>query len=164
MYRKISLALASKDETENEIKKDFGFLACATTGFRYKQLFGTELLGDVMSIMSVLSPAQQAAINSAAVKGDAIDLNVMDKNDLAAFIAIAETGKLNCISKMAFIMNKQAEGADMRRLETDNYFDWLEQFESMEFLVHSLDFISLYMANVQGTSTPKKGPAPSTAK
>ncbi len=173
MYRKISLTLVSKDESDEEIQKDFGFLACATTGFRYKQLFGTELLSDITGILNNLSPVQLSALTSASNSAPALaeaaasegeEANTIDPLMLSAVVAIAGSGKMDTISKMAFIMNKQAEGANMRNLEMDDYLDWLEQFESTEFLGRSLDFIALYLANRQGSSTLKKDIALSTAK
>ena len=166
MYKKISLALARRSEEGEEITKEFGFLACATTGFRYRQLFGSELMGDISGIMGALAPAQILAISRAnAENGDrAFDFSALSQEDLNAFMAIAQSGKLDCVSKMAFIMNKQAEGANMRNLEMDDYLDWLDQFESLEFLGHSFEFIDIYMANVQGSSTLKKDLAPSTGK
>ena len=166
MYKKISLALAQRSEDGEEVTKEFGFLACATTGFRYRQLFGSELMGDISGIMGALAPAQILAISSATAENgnSALDFSALTPEDLAAFMAIAQSGKLDCVSKMAYIMNKQAEGANMRNLEMDDYLDWLDQFESLEFLGHSLDFINLYMANVRGSSTLKKDPAPSTVK
>ena len=166
MYKKISLALAQRSEDGEEVTKEFGFLACATTGFRYRQLFGSELMGDISGIMGALAPAQILAISSATAENgnSALDFSALTSEDLAAFMTIAQSGKLDCVSKMAFIMNKQAEGANMRNLEMDDYLDWLDQFESLEFLGHSLDFINLYMANVRGSSTLKKDLAPSTGK
>ena len=38
----------------------------------------------------------------------------------------------------------------------ESYLDWLEQFETMEFLAHAMDFIMLYMNNRATSSVAKK--------
>jgi hypothetical protein len=53
-------------------------------------------------------------------------------------------------------MNSSAEGKDMKTLGIDGYLDWLEQFETMEFIAHGMDIIMLYMNNRATTSKPKK--------
>ncbi len=163
MYKQINLELATGE------KKDFGFLACGTTGLRYKMLFGEELLGAIASIVgavgsSSISKILGATQTAAATGQENLDLATVDADTLQAFIAIASSGKLDTVSKMAYVMNQQASGADMKKLSVDGYLDWLEQFETMEFLTHALDFIGLYMANREGTSSLKKGPAPSIVK
>lgn len=163
MYRQINLELATGE------KQDFGFLACGTTSLRYKMLFGAELLGEITSIIGAvgsdsISKIVGATQTAAASGEEELDLSTVDADTLQAFIAIAASGKLDTISKMAYVMNQQATGADMKKLSIDGYLDWLDQFETMEFLTHALDFISLYMANREGTSSLKKGPAPSIVK
>lgn len=163
MFKKLNLEMAQGED------KEVPFLACATTGLRYKMLFGEELLGAITSIVGSLgSDALQkilgAAQDAAASGQEEINLATVDPETLRAFTMIAASGKLDTISKMAYIMNQQAEGADMRKLSVEGYLDWLEQFESLCFLTHALDFIGLYMANREGTSSLKKGPAPSTVK
>ena len=44
----------------------------------------------------------------------------------------------------------------MKSLDVDGYLDWLEQFETMEIIVHAMDIIMLYMNNRATTSKPKK--------
>lgn len=75
---------------------------------------------------------------------------------IGAAIAIVGSGEMNTVSQLAYIMNSSAEGKDMKTLGIDGYLDWLEQFETMEFIVHAMDIIMLYMNNRATTSTPKK--------
>lgn len=163
MYKKVNLELATGE------KKDFGFLACGTTGLRYKMTFGQELLGAITSIIDGLGSEGLKRIIDASHEADlngqdAVELESLDPETLQAYIGIAGSGNLDVISRMAYIMNQQAEGADMKKLSVDGYLDWLEQFESMEFLSHALDFISIYMNNRGSSSTLKKDPALSIVK
>jgi len=163
MYKTITLELATGED------QDFPFLACGTTSIRYKMIFGKELFGEITSIVGSLDAATLAKITAASQKAaeagqDEVKLDELDPDTLKAFLAIAGSGKLDTVSKMAYIMNRQAEKAEMNKLNLDTYLDWLEQFETLTFLTHALDFISLYMDNREGTSALKKSPAPSIVK
>ena len=163
MYKEIPF------ETADGGSKNFPLLASATTSLRYKMLFGAELLGEITAIVAALgSEALQkifgASQEAAAAGQEEVDLASLDPDTLRAFTTIAASGKLDTLSKMAYVMNQQAEGADMKKLSIEGYLDWLDQFETMTFLSHSIDILDTYMANRQGTSKLKKDPAPSIEK
>lgn len=155
MFRQIKLQLA--DGTE----KEFPFLACGTTSVRFRMIFKKELLGSITGIINSIGTDQLTELmkieQKAAEEGkEELTLDDIDPDTLQILLSIVGSGELDTISEMAFIMNKQAEKADMAELDLGNYLDWLEQFESMEFLTHAMDFIGLYMSNRTATSKPKK--------
>ena len=158
MYKQINLQLANGE------KKDFGFLACGTTGIRYKMLFKEELFESILSIFNSIGADVIKKIMNEQENDEeeGIDLTNADSEILQAIISIASSGKLGTISKLAYVMNKQAEGADMNKLSIDGYLDWLEQFETLELTTHALDIVNIYMANREGTSTLKKNPGQQT--
>ena len=163
MYKTFTLELANGED------QGFPFLACGTTSIRYKMTFGAELFAEITSIVGSLDAAALAKITAASQTAAAngqteVALEDLDPDTLKAFLAIAGSGKLDTVSKMAYIMNRQAEKAEMNKLNFETYLDWLEQFETLTFLTHALDFISLYMDNREGTSALKKSPAPSIVK
>lgn len=158
MFRKVTLATA-----DGRIK-EFNFLANATTAIRFRQVFQKELLGSITAIVSSAGSDQLAKLLVSAQAAEAagkteIDLNEMDPELVGVLIKIAGSGELETISQMAYIMHEQAAKADMSQLSLSNYIDWLEQFDTMEFLTHAMDFISLYMSQRNATSTPKKDTA-----
>lgn len=65
---------------------------------------------------------------------------------------------LDILQKMAFVMAKQAEITNMTKLaelSTDDYLEWLLQFEPMDIYNASDDIMALYMGQSRGTSVPK---------
>lgn len=155
MYREITLATA-----DGQIK-EFPFMANATTAIRFRQVFQKELLGSITAIVTSAGADQLARLLATAQAAEAagkteIDLGEMDPEMVGVMIKIVGSGELDTISQMAYIMHEQAAGADMNRLSMTSYIDWLEQFDTMEFLTHAMDFIALYMSQKAGTSTPKK--------
>lgn len=155
MFRQIKLQLA--DGTE----KEFPFLACGTTSLRFRMIFQKELLGSITGIINSIGTDQLTELlkieQKAAEEGKKeLTLDDIDPDTLQVLLSIAGSGELDTISKMAFIMNRQAEQANMAELNLESYLDWLEQFESMEFLTHAMDFIGLYMSNRTTTSMQKK--------
>lgn len=161
-----------------EIMKEDGgtesvaFKATGTTSIRYKQAFGRELLGDITSIISSAGSDQLAKLMAtlqaaeAAGKTDVSTEELIGDNPeiLQALISIVGSGRLETISQMAYIMHEQAEGSDMSSLSPSAYIDWLDQYDTMSFLTHAMDFISLYLGNRATTSVAKKDPALLTAK
>ena len=155
MFREITLTMADGSE------KALPFLANGGTAVRFRMIFKKELLESITGIVKAVGPEQLSALmkttQAAHDEGvDEISLEDIDPETLKAILSIAGSGEMDTISKLAFIMNKAAEGADMKALDIENYLDWLEQFETMEFLTHAMDFISLYMSNKATTSTMKK--------
>lgn len=133
------------------------FKACATTPVRYRQIFGKELMASLTALLDALSAEEMAGL----LKADGAEAAALEENPetYKALIKIVGSGELDSVSKLAFIMNRQAEKADMAGLSFEDYLDWLDRFESMEFLTHAMDFIALYMGNRRGSSVPKKGAA-----
>lgn len=163
MYKTITL------ERADGTSQPFNFLACGTTSLRYKMTFGTELMSAISGVIDSLNDDTFRLILAAQKKAeeegsDGVNLDELDPATLKAFIKIAGSGDLDAISKLAYIMNQQAEGANMRELNLDSYLDWLDQFESLEFLTKAPDIIGLYLTNKQGTSALKKSPAQLTGK
>lgn len=120
MYRTIELEL-SDGRT-----KEFGFLAVGSTQYRYKQIFGKDLMGDITKL-----------INS--------DTNKVDKD---ADFSVSD--------KLAYVMNCQAEKKDMNCQNFDMFIEWVEQFDAASLLSHMGDFVSIYIGNKASTSEPKK--------
>ncbi len=58
--------------------------------------------------------------------------------------------------KLAFIMNAQANGKDMKKLNYDSFIEWLEQLESSEILAHMEEIVGLYLGTKITSSVPKK--------
>ena len=66
----------------------------------------------------------------------------------------AETEGVEAVTQLAFIMNKQAEKADMNKLNYDEFMTWLEDFGSMAFVTSAEDILNVYMESTESTSTP----------
>lgn len=73
------------------------------------------------------------------------------QKDDAEMIGLADT-----VTELAFIMNSQAEGKDMKNLSLDEFYSWLEDYEPMDFIVKEQDIINVYLSSTQTTATPKK--------
>ena len=58
--------------------------------------------------------------------------------------------------KLAYIMNAQAEGKPMKKLNYDLFLDWLDQLESSELIIHMEEIINLYLGSRLTSSMPKK--------
>lgn len=68
-------------------------------------------------------------------------------------------------SKLAYIMNKQATAktvADMNSISEDDYFEWLENFASLEFATKSAQLLDIYLNNKETTVDSKKNPGQQT--
>lgn len=59
-------------------------------------------------------------------------------------------------SELAFIMSRSAEKADMNTLNIDDYYEWLEQFETFDIVTASDEIFSVYVGQEVTTSTAKK--------
>ena len=58
--------------------------------------------------------------------------------------------------KLAFVMNAQAEGKDMKTLNYDSFLAWLDGLESSEVLVHIEEIVGLYLGSKLTSSIAKK--------
>lgn len=137
-------------------EKILPFIATATTSIRYRNLFGTELMEDLTSMLSGMDDMTLAKVMETAQSGEEIRLEDADPETLKALLSIAGNGGLASAQKLAYVMNMQAEKSDMNGLTMDSYLEWLEQFDSTAFLENAMDFMGLYIGNKQGTSIPKK--------
>lgn len=66
----------------------------------------------------------------------------------------AEKEGVEAVTQLAYIMNKQAEKADMGKLSTDDFLNWLEGFSAMAFIENAEEILNVYMDQTQTTSTP----------
>lgn len=60
------------------------------------------------------------------------------------------------VMKLAFIMMKQAEKADMGTLSEDDFYTWLEAYDPMDIVLAGGDIVNLYLGSTQGSVAPKK--------
>lgn len=58
-------------------------------------------------------------------------------------------------TKVAFIMMKQAEGADMKKVNVGQFMKWLEGFAPMDFPDAIPKVVDLYMKQTKETSKAK---------
>lgn len=63
---------------------------------------------------------------------------------------------VDVISKLAFVITKQAAKVDMTKLNFDMYIDWLEDFDSSAFIEKANEIFSIYMNSKENTSKAKK--------
>lgn len=67
----------------------------------------------------------------------------------------SEAEKIDLFVRLGFVMAKQAEGADMNKLNEDMFFEWLEGFEANDLFEAAGD-ISLFYAGTTATETDPK--------
>ena len=155
MYKEIVLQLADGSE------KSVPFVANGATSLRYRMVFGQELMTSITNLLNIIGIENLSGMMKTAQaleeKGqNEMSLDNLTSDQMEAILSAIGAGGIDTIKQLAFIMNASAERKDMRNLDIDSYVDWLEQFEAMELLMHSMDFIGLYMSNRITTSTPKK--------
>lgn len=66
----------------------------------------------------------------------------------------AQNEGVEAVTELAFVMAKQAEKADMGKLNEEVFFEWLEGFGSMAFVNNAEDILNVYMESTETTSTP----------
>lgn len=66
----------------------------------------------------------------------------------------AQNEGVEAVTELAFIMAKQAEKADMGKLNEEVFFEWLEGFGSMAFVNNAEDILNIYMESTETTATP----------
>ena len=63
---------------------------------------------------------------------------------------------IDTVQRLAFVMAKCADNADMTKLNEEMYADWLDQFETFD-IMDSIDaIIDLYLGNTETMSEAKK--------
>lgn len=102
--------------------KELKLAANAATPFRYKQLFG----GDLLQIFQ-----QSSEKNEGGILADVV-------------------------SQLAFIMNRQAEGANMNSVSEEEFYAWLEGYEPMELILAGQEIINTYLSSTIATVDAKK--------
>lgn len=79
------------------------------------------------------------------------------KKDLFAILGNedkAQNEGVEAVTQLAYIMAKQAEKADMSKLNEDGFIEWLEDFGPMAFVESAEDILGVYMDSTVGTATP----------
>ena len=66
----------------------------------------------------------------------------------------AQNEGVEAVTELAFIMAKQAEKADMTKLNEDTFIEWLEDFGSMAFVEAAEDILNVYMDSTVSTAHP----------
>ncbi len=83
--------------------------------------------------------------------------NQVFHEDLMSKLTKMETeADYSIADKLAYIMNSQAEGKDMKTLNYDSFLLWLDLLESSEILTHMEDIVGLYLGSKLTNSIPKK--------
>ena len=62
---------------------------------------------------------------------------------------------VDLFSKVGYIMMKQVEKADMRKLNNDTFIEWLSEFEPMDMALAAADIAQLYTGQTKGTAKAK---------
>lgn len=165
MYKEIKMRMADGNS------RNIPLLANGATALRFRMTFGRELLDSISNIAEIIGVENiQTMMKSETAGGDeqgiqdAIESGSIDPQRLRMMIKIAGSSEMDTISQLAYIMNRDAEKADMRKLCFEDYVDWLETFESMELLSHSGEIFGLYMSNRAKSSTAKKKQGRPTGK
>lgn len=60
------------------------------------------------------------------------------------------------ITKLAYIMNAQAEKKDMNRLSYDDFMTFLEDFSPLDFIIEGAAIMNIYLNNTVQTVESKK--------
>jgi hypothetical protein len=86
-----------------------------------------------------------------------IRFKMLFQNDLLTGI-IGKDGNfdIDVVSKLAFLMAKQAAKVDMTTLNMDQYVAWLEDFDSMAFIDNAENILNLFIKSRDNTSKAKK--------
>lgn len=66
----------------------------------------------------------------------------------------AEKEGVEAVTQLAYIMAKQAEGADMTKLNEEDFIEWLDGFGAMDFINAAEDVLNIYMDSAVGTAAP----------
>ena len=66
----------------------------------------------------------------------------------------AETEGIEAVMQLAYIMSKQAEKADMNKLNEDEFLTWLEDFGPMDFAEQAEEILNVYMGSTISSANP----------
>ena len=79
------------------------------------------------------------------------------KRDLLSIFANEDNAQaegVEAVTELAYIMNRQAEKADMNKLTYDEFISWLEGFSPMAFVEAAEDIMDVYVGSSETSSTP----------
>ena len=83
--------------------------------------------------------------------------NQVFHEDLMSKLTKMETeADYSMADKLAYVMNAQAEGKDMKTLNYDSFLAWLDELESSEILLHIEEIVGLYLGSKLTSSIAKK--------
>ena len=66
----------------------------------------------------------------------------------------AEQEGFETIAELAYIMARQAEKADMSKLNEEDFIAWLEEFGPMDFANTAEEILNAYMGNTVTSANP----------
>lgn len=84
---------------------------------------------------------------------------VFGKNLLQYFTGEASNSEMAAVTgELAYILARAGEGADMNKLNIDDYIEWLEGFEAVAWIDPETvkQVVGLYLGNMDGLSSAKK--------
>ena len=79
------------------------------------------------------------------------------KKDLFAVFTDAERAEkegFEAVAELAYIMARQAEKADMGKLNEEDFMSWLEDFGPMAFAEAAEDVLNIYTDSAKSTANP----------
>ena len=79
-----------------------------------------------------------------------------NKDLLSGILADDGNFDIDVVSKLAFLMTKQAAKVDLRTLDQEQYLEWLDDFDSMAFIDKSQEIFNVYIKSRNNTSKSKK--------
>jgi len=121
-------------------KTDILMTANAATEIRYQMIFNSDILTVFFKLYKDM--------------GETLNFTNADMDLINEAVGIA--------SRLAFVMAKAAEKADMTRLSIDDYIEWLEQFETMDLLGSSGKIFKFWLGQRATKVTSKNPKAPNT--
>ena len=128
MYKEVLIARADGAEVAT------GLMANAATPYRYKQIFGEDLLEKFTTA--------QSQIDGNGIRG--VDF----LPELAYVMAL----------------QAERDPAKLDKAKKSDFYAWIEQFESFAFENAAEDIINVYIGNLAGSSTAKKNNGRQTGK
>lgn len=60
------------------------------------------------------------------------------------------------VTRLAYIMIRQAEKADMNNISMDDFLTWLEDFAPMDLMMAGEGILNFYLSSSNGSIIPKK--------
>lgn len=77
------------------------------------------------------------------------------RSDLLSIISQGDNASVEDYERLAYVMAKQAEKADMNSLTDEDFYTWLEAFDFTDLMNAIPEIVGIYMQNKQTTSDPK---------